>query len=89
MSPPPGTVNGVPRRSEGAKPQESRQSGDGQAEPSAPRSLEAQADRDVNLLKGVKAGIVTRSECPDGWRDSSGGENPRKASTAGTLRGSR
>jgi hypothetical protein len=66
MSPLPGTVNGVLRRSQGAKPQESRQSRKGPADSSGPRSPEAQAGRDVIPLKGERAGIVTTSDRPDG-----------------------
>ena len=46
-SPPPDPAYGAPRPSQGAKPQESRQSGDGPADPAAPRSPEVQAGKDV------------------------------------------
>jgi hypothetical protein len=88
MSPLPGTRNGVPRRSEGAKSQESWQSGNGQADPFDPRSPEVRVGRDVIPPKGERAGIVTTSDRPDGWGEGSVGEKLKKASTAGFLRGS-
>jgi hypothetical protein len=88
MNPLPGTWNGVPRQSKGAKPQESWQSGNGQADPFDPRSPEVHVGRDVIPPKGERAGIVTTSDRPDGWGEGSAGEKPRKASTAGFPRGS-
>lgn len=38
--------------------------------------------RDVIPPKDERAGIATTSDRPDGWGERSGGENPRKASTA-------
>jgi hypothetical protein len=57
-----------------------------QADPFAPRSLGVQEGRDVIPLKDMRAGIVTTSDCPDGWGEGSGGEKPRKASTVGFPR---
>jgi hypothetical protein len=58
----------------------------GKADPSTPRDLEVQAGRDVTPPKGEKVGLATTSESPDGWSESSEGENPRKASTVRRLR---
>ena len=58
----------------------------GHADPFTPRSPEAQAGRDVTPPKGERAGLVTTSEDPVEWGESSEGENPRKASTTGWLR---
>jgi hypothetical protein len=86
MSPLPGTMNGVSGRSEGAKPQESWQLGNGPADPCVPRSLEVHAGRDVTPPKDERAGIVTTSDSPDVWGERSEGEKPRKVSTAKRLR---
>jgi len=52
MSPLPGSVNGASRRSEGAKPQESRQPREGPADPSASQGPVTPAGRDVVPLEG-------------------------------------
>jgi len=78
MSPLPGTTCGAPRQSEGAKPQESRQSGDGPADPIASQAPETQAGLNVTPLKGGRVGPATTSGGPDDGGERSGGENPKK-----------
>jgi hypothetical protein len=56
------------------------------ADPSDSRNPEAQAGDDVFPPKGERVGIVTTSDGPSGWGECSGGEKPRKASTAGFPR---
>jgi hypothetical protein len=56
-----------------------------QADPSDPRSPEVQVGRDVIPPKGARAGIVTTSDRPGGWRESSEEEKLKKVSTVGFL----
>lgn len=57
------------------------------ADPTAPRDPEAPAGRDVIPPKDERVGLATQSERPDGWRECSGGEKPRQATTVGPPSG--
>lgn len=85
MSLPSGPAYGAPRRSKGGEPQESRQSGDGPADPSASRNPVTHSGWDVIPSKSERGGSATQSACPIGWGERSGGEKPREASTVRPL----
>ena len=83
-SPPPDPAYGAPRPSQGAEPHESRQSGDGPADPAAPRSPEVQAGKDVCPHEGREGwprdykrwpgrvgGMLWRGESQGGFSDRS------------------
>jgi hypothetical protein len=90
MSPPLTPSAAVPRRSQGDRPEESRQSREGQADPSVREDPETQADVDVTPLECVRGEAPRpKAECRDGGGESSGREKPRKASTSRVPSGTR
>jgi hypothetical protein len=78
MSPPPAATNGAPRRSQGARPHESRQSGDGPADPVDSQRPETPRGTHVVLLQGCEGRRRDRKRRPGRrgrvlWRGESQG----------------
>ena len=89
MSPPPTPSAAAPRQSQGDRPEESRQSREGQADPSVPKDPVTQADVDVTPLECVR-GEAPRSKrkAGTGGEKALDGRNPGRHRRLGSLRGS-